>query len=126
VTHKNNWSCSFCGMSSSRRFSIERHIGHIHKGKGIAIPFVEYLAGRRQGKYLPQKVPRSVDSYTRILEMVLTEADKDFARKLASRLNPPADDPIYEEVASVLRTYKRDKFLKEIIEELKDGQLNPW
>lgn len=113
-------------MSSSRRFSIERHIGHIHKGKGIAIPFVEYLAGRRQGKYLPQKVPRSVDSNTRILEMVLTEVDKDFARKLANRLNPPANDPIYEEVASVLRIYRRDKILKESIEELKDGQLNSW
>ena len=53
-----NWSCNQCGMSSGRRYSVERHIKTLHGGFGIAIPFEEYVLGRRNGIYIPKQRPR--------------------------------------------------------------------
>jgi len=45
---KPNWACSGCGMYSSRRWSVERHILNLHEGISIVVPFVDYLVGRNQ------------------------------------------------------------------------------
>jgi len=107
-------------MSSSRRFSVVRHIQNIHKGKGLPIPFVEYLIGRRDGKYLPREV-KSVQSHEPFVNMLLEEIDKDFARKVATRVNKPANDPGYNEIASLIINYKQYKFHQEILQDIRDG-----
>jgi hypothetical protein len=56
---KPKWACSSCGMYSSRRWSVERHILNLHDGIGNFIPFVDYLV-RRSGFYLPKFRPSFV------------------------------------------------------------------
>ena len=50
---KPNWACANCGMYSSRKSSVKRHIQNIHGGNANLVSFVDYLAGRRLGVYLP-------------------------------------------------------------------------
>jgi hypothetical protein len=57
---KPNWACSGCGMYSSRRWSVERHILNLHDGIGNVVPFVDYLVGRKSGVYLPKFRPTFV------------------------------------------------------------------
>ena len=102
-------------MSSSRRFSVVRHIQNLHDGLGIPVPFVDYLAGRSAGKYLPRNVSKPIISESRILNMVLEEADRNFARKVADRVNKPADDPGYEQIASYIRQYRTNQYYQEIL-----------
>ncbi len=55
MVYKPNWACTSCGMSSSRRESVLRHIANprIHNGRAQAIPYTDYLAGLREGIYPP-------------------------------------------------------------------------
>jgi hypothetical protein len=59
---KPNWACAKCGMHSSRRYSVKRHIKNIHGGNGFVISFADYLIGRKDGIYLsgipPMYIPR--------------------------------------------------------------------
>jgi hypothetical protein len=57
---KPNWACSSCGMYSSRRWSVERHILNLHDGISNVVPFVDYLVGRQSGFYLPKFRPTFV------------------------------------------------------------------
>jgi hypothetical protein len=57
---KPNWACSSCGMYSSRRWSVERHILNLHNGNSNVVPFVDYLVGRKSGFYLPKFRPTFV------------------------------------------------------------------
>ena len=57
---KPNWACSECGMYSSRRVSVERHILNLHDGISNVVPFVDYLVGRQSGFYLPKFRPTFV------------------------------------------------------------------
>jgi hypothetical protein len=57
---KPNWACSVCGMYSSRRWSVERHILNLHNGISNVVPFVDYLVGRKSGFYLPKFRPTFV------------------------------------------------------------------
>jgi hypothetical protein len=50
---KPNWACVSCGMYSSRKSSVKRHIQHIHSGNANFVSFIDYLAGRRTGIYWP-------------------------------------------------------------------------
>ena len=45
-------------MSSGRRYSVERHIKTLHDGFGVAIPFEEYVIGRRNGIFIPKQMSR--------------------------------------------------------------------
>lgn len=92
---------------------MQRHLGNIHKGLGAVIPFTEYLAGRREGKYLPQKVPQYTRSENPFLDKLAIEVENDFARKVAARINKP-DDPFYDLVASMVKTHRWNNFLKEL------------
>jgi hypothetical protein len=93
---KANWSCSACGMYSGRRYCVQRHIDNIHSGKANAIPFVEYLVGRREGLYPPQGRP-SYGSRKQITVMEKTEdeLEKLFARRTAESILPVAGHPSY-------------------------------
>jgi hypothetical protein len=53
---KPNWACTICGMLSSRRYSVQRHIGNVHQGLGFAVSYVEYMAGTLAGIYKPNSI----------------------------------------------------------------------
>ena len=54
---KPNWACVSCGMYSSRKSSVKRHIQNIHSGNANFVSFVDYLAGRKSGIYWPVLPP---------------------------------------------------------------------
>ena len=93
---KANWSCTACGMYSGRRYCVQRHIDNIHKGKANAIPFVEYLVGRREGLYPPNARP----SYASRKERTLMEKAEDelvnmYVHRAAESFLPTVGDPVY-------------------------------
>ncbi|HEU4823883.1 MAG TPA: hypothetical protein VFS97_10710 [Nitrososphaeraceae archaeon] len=53
--NKPNWVCVGCGMWSSRKYSVQRHISKVHDGYSMMVPFTEYIVGRQTGLYLPPK-----------------------------------------------------------------------
>ena len=57
LTGKPRWACAMCGMYSSRKFSVKRHIENLHKGIGNIVSFIDYIAGRRQGVYFSESNP---------------------------------------------------------------------
>jgi hypothetical protein len=57
MSGKPRWSCAVCGMYSSRRYSVKRHVANLHNGIGNIVSFIDYLAGRRQGYYFPNPIP---------------------------------------------------------------------
>jgi hypothetical protein len=83
-------------MSSGRKSSVKRHIENLHNGSASCIPFTEYLSGRRTGSYTFE--PHSNQS-SGLLDMLMKEAYKDFARKVANIVNGPVDNPVYSEIA---------------------------
>ena len=50
---KPNWVCSNCGMWSSRKFSVKRHITNQHNGNAFLVPYIDYFVGRQSGLYPP-------------------------------------------------------------------------
>jgi hypothetical protein len=57
MSGKPRWACAICGMYSSRKFSVKRHIENLHDGIGNIVSFIDYIAGRRHGVYFPNPVP---------------------------------------------------------------------
>lgn len=43
-TVKPNWVCSTCGMWSSRKFSVKRHIKTIHNDNASLVKYIRSLA----------------------------------------------------------------------------------
>ena len=50
---KPNWVCISCGMWSSRKYSVKRHILTVHGGNSLMVSFIEYIVGRQTGIYRP-------------------------------------------------------------------------
>jgi hypothetical protein len=50
---KPNWVCISCGMRSSRKYSVKRHISTVHGGYSRMVSFIEYIVGRQTGIYRP-------------------------------------------------------------------------
>jgi hypothetical protein len=50
---KPNWVCIACGMWSSRRYSVKRHILTVHGENSLMVSFIEYIVGRQTGLYRP-------------------------------------------------------------------------
>jgi hypothetical protein len=57
MSGKPRWACAICGMYSSRKYSVKRHIENLHNGLGNIISFIDYITGRHQGVYFPNLVP---------------------------------------------------------------------
>jgi hypothetical protein len=57
MSGKPGWACAMCGMYSSRKCSVKRHIENLHEGIGNIVSFIDYIAGRRQGVYFPNPIP---------------------------------------------------------------------
>lgn len=56
MTSKPNWACVVCGMYSSRKYSVKRHIRTVH-GSGPIIRYIDYITGRQAGYYAPGTFP---------------------------------------------------------------------
>jgi hypothetical protein len=93
---KPNWACSGCGMYSSRRWSVERHILNLHDGSGNVVPFVDYLIGRKSGFYLPsprptyEKKSSSATNTVTVMDTIKGEVWKAVATKAANRVLYPS------------------------------------
>ena len=61
MSKKPKWACASCGMYSSRRYSVKRHIHKFHSGGAILVSFVDYLVGRQSG-YLPLGFPPTYEN----------------------------------------------------------------
>jgi hypothetical protein len=55
------WACTECGMYSSRRYSVKRHIKNIHGGSANLVSYTDYLLGRKWGYYWPTLIPPSYE-----------------------------------------------------------------
>lgn len=106
-------------MSSSRRFSVKRHIQKLHNGDGLPIPFVEYLIGRRDGNYWPRSTLKPIRPDNRLMNIFLEEIERDFARKVAAKVNKPAGDAGYDEIAFNISKIEQFKLLREYIRDMK-------
>ena len=90
-------------MYSGRRSSVERHVKNLHKGKGIAIPFIEYLVGRRNGLYSPGQQPTyGTSTKASLKERMEEEAVNVFVRRAVEVSLPPSGDPSYGQMAKML------------------------
>ena len=56
MTSKPNWVCFICGMYSSRKYSVKRHIQTVH-GNGPILRYIDYITGRQAGYYPPSNFP---------------------------------------------------------------------
>ena len=67
---KPNWACTTCGMLSSRRYSVQRHIRNSHRGNGLEVPYVDYMEDRLTGIYKPDssKLQQSSLKYSSYLD----------------------------------------------------------
>jgi hypothetical protein len=86
---KPNWACSGCGMYSSRRWSVERHILNLHNGNSNVVPFVDYLVGRQSGFYLPKFRPilvkKNATKTVTVMDTFKDELLKGFASKAVNK-----------------------------------------
>ena len=57
LSGKPRWACAICGMYSSRKCSVKRHINNIHGGLSNIVSFIDYVSGRRNGIYFPNPIP---------------------------------------------------------------------
>jgi hypothetical protein len=82
---KPNWACSSCGMYSSRRWSVERHILNLHDGSGNVVPFVDYLVGRQSGVYFPKFRPTFVKKNATKTITVMDTVKDELLKAVASK-----------------------------------------
>ena len=79
---KPNWVCSNCGMWSTRKFSVKRHITNQHNGNAFLVPYIDYLVGRQSGLYPPSAQPEyPYKEKKRPFEIFNEEFWKEMARK---------------------------------------------
>jgi hypothetical protein len=57
MSGKPRWECAMCGMYSSRRYSVKRHVANLQNGLSYVISFIDYVAGTRQWVYFPNLIP---------------------------------------------------------------------
>jgi hypothetical protein len=82
---KPNWACTGCGMYSSRRWSVERHILNLHDGISNVVPFVDYLVGRQSGFYLPKFRPTFVKKNATKTVTVMDTFKDEFLKAVANK-----------------------------------------
>ncbi len=103
---KANWSYTACGMYSGRRYCVQRHINNnnLHKGNANAIPFVEYLVGRREGGsyLLAGRPPFGSQKQRTLMEKTEDELENMFARRAAESFLPSVGDRAYLPVITQL------------------------
>ena len=98
---KPNWTCTVCGMSAGRRYSVERHAKNIHGGQGNAVPFAEYVVGRLDGHYLrPPEYDPITAKQDIVKDKIKEELIKTYAKRVVEANVPPSTDERYKKMAS--------------------------
>lgn len=115
---KANWSCTACGMYSGRRYCVQRHIDNIHKGKANAIPFIEYIVGRREGLYPPNARPSFGSKKRTIVEKTQDEYVNMYIHRAAETFLPPAGDVAYHSLMKGAFNDKVRQYLDETLKSL--------
>ena len=70
---KPNWACATCGMYSSRKESVRRHIKNLHSSNAILVSYTDYLIGRQSGIYAPHSNPMYISKNKPSLADKVTE-----------------------------------------------------
>lgn len=79
---KPNWVCEICGMWSTRKYSVQRHINNKHHGYSRVIPYLEYFVGRQSGSYAPSAPPLYTSKKrTDPLDIFMDEYYRELARR---------------------------------------------
>jgi hypothetical protein len=93
LSGKPRWACAICGMYSSRKCSVKRHINNIHDGLSNIVSFIDCVAGRRNGIYFPNPIPnylmkqsQAAASTTRPAEVMKDEILRTVLRKRLGNL----------------------------------------
>jgi hypothetical protein len=84
-TRKPIWACTSCGMFSSRKYSVNRHIQNIHEGGANIVSYTDYIIGRRSAIYLPgiapTYIPKNKDSGPHYMDILKDELFRCTIRK---------------------------------------------
>jgi hypothetical protein len=67
MVYKPRWACVNCGMLSSRKWSVERHITNLHSGKGVLVSYIDYVVGRKNGYYTANPIPNFIKPKTELV-----------------------------------------------------------
>jgi hypothetical protein len=83
--NKPRWACTACGMYSSRKDSVKRHVDKFHGGTGVIVSFIDYLVGRFSGVYVPGIRPTYLKKKAGTKIDYLDVFEREFVRVLAER-----------------------------------------
>jgi hypothetical protein len=75
LSGKPKWACAMCGMYSSRKCSVKRHINNLHNGIGNIVSYIDYIAGRRQSVYFPNPIPNHTMKQSQTIASMVRPAD---------------------------------------------------
>jgi hypothetical protein len=99
--NKPRWACTTCGMYSSRRDSVKRHIDKVHDGTGIIVSFIDYLVGRLSEVYVPGIRPTYIKKKTGTRIDYLDVFEQEFVRVLSERtINNYFDPPSKQQIGA--------------------------
>jgi hypothetical protein len=99
MVYKPNWACTGCGMSSSRKESVIRHIANlrIHNGRAQSIPYTDYLVGVRNGIYSP-----STAHLYRMRKFSNQLPDDHFEESLSDKIEKKVEERFIDTIAEKL------------------------
>ena len=95
MTYKPKWACANCGMLSSRKWSVERHITNLHSGQGVVLSYIDYVVGRQNGYYTHNAPPNFINksnpelvlSPPKMCDVFREELCRESARQAVRRAN---------------------------------------
>lgn len=98
MVYKLNWAC-VCGMTSSRKESVMRHIANprIHNGRAQAIPYNDYLAGLREGIY-----PPTTAHLYRMRSFANQVTDDQFGESIIDKIDKKVEEKYIDTIAEKL------------------------
>ena len=98
MTSKANWACANCGMFSSRKASVKRHITNLHHGQGVLLSYIDYVVGRQRGFYV-LAAPRLLSTMTSLNLCLLRQkcvmsSRRNYGGNLLERLSEGGKTPV--------------------------------
>jgi hypothetical protein len=79
---------------------------------------MDYVIGRREGKYSPQVRPPLRRSEDVLIHKIMAEIENDFAKKIANAVNPPTGDREYSSLAPYFRGKNYHKMYRDLLKDL--------
>ena len=98
MIHQPNWACNICGMTSSRKESVKRHINNprIHNGNALTIPYTDYLAGLQNGAY-PPTTAYLYRTRRKILQ--ISNPDKQYEEDFFDKIGRKVEEKLVDRIA---------------------------